>query len=93
MTPGLTLHVNDYDDEGTLYSVLGRGEPVQTYCILTLRAVLMARFTNAERDALGSQPGHWFAPEHFVSRVVVDLDERADCDYDDEGAASAPWAA
>ena len=87
-TPGLTLHVDDWDDDGTLYTVVGRGDPVATYCVLTMRAVLLARMTRAERAPLGLR-----GPEEFVTRDDVHRDERADCDYLDTGAADAPWAA
>ena len=40
MTPELTLHIDDFDDEGTRYDIVGRGKHVSTYCILTVRAVL-----------------------------------------------------
>lgn len=65
----LTIHVNDWDDEGTLYTLTGRGAPLQTYCVLTLRAAVLARLTSVERGRLAETP--FRAPEDLCGRVVA----------------------
>lgn len=73
----LTLWINDYDDEGTLYTITGRGEPRATYCVLTVRACLLARMTADER----AEARRWNEqPEYAVRRIVADRGEYGDPD-------------
>lgn len=66
-TPGLVLHVDDYDDEGTRYDLIGRGAPLASYCIQTIRRAIVARMTPGELHAMA----HDF-PEYVVTRVIAD---------------------
>ena len=75
----LVLHVNDWDDEGTVFDLTGRGAHVSTYSIWDVRASIMARLTPEERERLKELP--FASPEHVVTRIVMDRGEIGDPDF------------